>query len=129
MLRLNYKGATQFTRDVLHPQFPGRVVEAQPGSLDPWKAPLLYEDSRHVFFLTSEERHQSLMKFRGFGFAHPSGVAPGAATHHFAPLLAPHQSAPTHGYASSISMVKFDGAWIGPFGRVTSSADHHRRRR
>ena len=123
-LRVDYRGPSSFTRDVLQTQLPGHVVESQPGSGDPWGAPFLYHDSRNVFFVTSEEIHQPLTTSRRFGFAHPSGVGHGGTVHHFPPLVAPHQSPIAHLVASTTSMVRYDGLLIGPMGRVTTTSKH-----
>ncbi len=128
-LRVDYRGSSQFTRDVVHTKIPGRVLEVQPGSGDAWHAPFLYEDSRNVFFVKTEEVHQPLATLRHFGFAHPSGVGHGGTPHHFPPLVAPHQSPIAHLVASTTSMVRYDGLLIGPMGRVTSTSSHTGARR
>jgi hypothetical protein len=128
-LRIDYKGASHFTRSVLMGNFPGSVVECQPGSSNPWEAPFLYEDSHNVFFVTSEELRQPLRTFRGFGFSHPSGVAHGAVAHHFPPLVTPHQSFFANLASSSTATVRYDGAVVGPFGGMHGGSHNVRRRR
>jgi hypothetical protein len=123
-LRVDYRGPSSFTRDVLHTKMPGRVVEVQPGSGDAWHAPFLYEDSRNVFFVTTEEVHQPLAASRHFGLVHPAGVGHGGTPHHFPPLVAPHQTPRAHAVASTTSLVHYDGVLIGPMGRVTSTSSH-----
>jgi hypothetical protein len=128
-LRITYRGPSTFTRDVLHTQIPGHVVESQPGAKNAWEAPFLYEDSRNVFFVTSEEIHQPLATSPHFGFAHPTGVGHGGTPHHFPPLVAPHQSPLAHLVASTTSIVHYDGLMIGPMGRVTNTSSHAGARR
>jgi hypothetical protein len=128
-LRVDYRGVSNFTRDVIHTEIAGRVIEVQPGSGDAWHAPFLYEDSRNVFFVTTEEVHQPLATSRHFGFAHPTSVGHGGTSHHFPPLVAPHQSPLSHGVASTTSMVRHDGLLIGPMGRITSTSSHTGARR
>jgi Neuraminidase-like domain/Salmonella virulence plasmid 28.1kDa A protein len=120
-LRIEYRGPTRFTRDIVHPRLPGRVVEAQPGLPDAFEAPFLYEDGRNAFLVTSEEHHRPLVHLHRFGLAHPSGVGHGASLHHFPSIAAPHQGAPVHRGASAASLVHFDGVLIGQEGRAVAS--------
>jgi hypothetical protein len=128
-LRVEYKGGAAFTRDILGTPLPGRVVEPQPGSQDAWKAPFLYEDGHSVFYVTTEEFHEPPATLGRFGFAHPSGVGHSGTTHHFPPLRAPHHPFRTHQTESATSMVRYDGALIGPNGRVTTAPHHMGARR
>jgi hypothetical protein len=123
-LRIDYKGAAIFSKDILHPQIAGQVIEPQPGLPSAWEAPFIYEDSRNVFYVTSEELHQPHTTLRSFGFAHPSGVGHGGTPHHFSPIVAPHQSGRAHGNASTTSTVRYDGVLIGAAGRVTAVSSH-----
>jgi hypothetical protein len=125
-LRIEYRGAARFTRDIVHPKLAGRVVEAQPGLADAFEAPFLYEDDRNAFLVTSVEQHRPLAHIKGFGLAHPSGVGHGASLHHFPPIAAPHHSPATHQGAPAASLVHFDGVPIGREGRVTGAAIHAR---
>ena len=128
-LRVEYKGAAIFTRDVLHTQIGGRVVESQPGLPDAWEAPFLYEDSRNVFFVKTEEFEEPLTTPKQFLLSHPSGVGHGGTAHLFPPIVTAHQSGFEHLIASMGSPVRYDGALINAAGRVTSAPSHAGRRR
>jgi hypothetical protein len=128
-LRVAYRGAATFTRDVLHTQIGGRVVESQPGMPDAWEAPFLYEDSRNVFFVKTEELAEPPTSPKRFVFSHPSGVGHGGTAHHFPPIVTAHQSGFEHVLASTGPPVRYDGALINSAGRVTSAPTHAGRRR
>jgi Neuraminidase-like domain len=128
-LRVDYQGATTFTRDILHTQIAGRVVESQPGLPNAWEAPFIYEDSRNIFFVKTEELAQPHTALKRFTLSHPSGVGHGGTAHHFPPIVTAHQSGFEHMLASMGPPVRYDGALINAAGRVTSAPSHARRRR
>ena len=62
-----------FGRDVLEPPLPPRVVEACDFTSDAWNAPFFYEDSRNVFFVTTEEQQVRIYDHPGYGIDTSSG--------------------------------------------------------
>jgi hypothetical protein len=116
-LRIDYRGSSSFTRDLLSTQLAGRAIESQPGTGNAWNAPFFYEDSKNVFLVTSEELHEPLGKFKGFGFHHPSGVGHAGTVHHFPAILAPHQPPLAHSGAAA-TPVPYQGILIGPTGPI-----------
>jgi hypothetical protein len=66
----------QFERDIL-PNSVGRVVEPQPGwptDWPSWDKPFFFEDSRHVFFVTTTETQVLVSNYPGYGFAGNHGL-------------------------------------------------------
>ncbi len=120
-LRVDYRGASSFTRDVLHTEIEGQVVESQPGLPNAWEAPFLYEDSRNVFFVKTEELAEAPTANKRFVLSHPSGVGDGGTAHHFPPIVTPHQPIFERVIASGGAPVRYDGAWINAEGRVKSA--------
>jgi hypothetical protein len=64
-----------FGRQVLKPPLTPRVVEACDFTADAWNAPFFYEDSRHVFFVTTEEEQVRVYDYPHYGVAASSGDA------------------------------------------------------
>ena len=54
-----------------------RVVDTQPGLDDVWEAPLFFEDSRYVFYVTTTRHAVSQASFDGFGILGPGAPASG----------------------------------------------------
>jgi hypothetical protein len=54
-------------RSVLENQLPDRTVEPHHELQDPWGAPFFYEDSRHVFFVTTERSFEPIYEHLDFG--------------------------------------------------------------
>ncbi len=101
---------------------PGRAVEPQPGPETPTDAPFFFEDPRHAFYVTTEEAHASLTRFRGFGF----GRAP--APHHpgkeysFPPILTPGSAHPP----PSAHAIQYGGRRISHAGVVRHAPAHRK---
>ena len=56
-----------YSRDVLGYSWLPRYIEPQPWLPDAWDAPFLYEDRRHIFYVTTTKRMIPVWRFPGFG--------------------------------------------------------------
>ena len=82
----NFDGVTEYhppERTVLSTRTTDRFVAPDHLMPDPWDAPFFYEDSRHVFYVTTKERLVEVRHFGGFG------LDPGLTTivPHIPPLI------------------------------------------
>jgi hypothetical protein len=56
------------TRPVLKNELEGRAIQPNHTLQDTWDAPFFYEDSRHVFMVSTSERIVMVREFGGFGY-------------------------------------------------------------
>jgi hypothetical protein len=61
-------------RAVLENERRDRIVEPHHTLQNPWEAPFFYEDSRHVFFVTTEKGYVPVYDHQDFGFTLDPGV-------------------------------------------------------
>jgi hypothetical protein len=58
-----------FVRPLLRKRISGTILEPRQDLQIPWVAPFFYEDSRHVFYVTTSQREVTIPEFTGFGIA------------------------------------------------------------
>jgi hypothetical protein len=63
----NRLGRSTLARDVLTNTIDDRTVEARHDLQNVWDAPFLFEDSRHVFYVTTAEKLVMVPQFTGYG--------------------------------------------------------------
>jgi hypothetical protein len=62
-----FPDSTAKVRPILKNSIGDRTVEPLQPLQNPWDAPFFYEDSRHVFYVTTAETQVTLEKFNGYG--------------------------------------------------------------
>jgi hypothetical protein len=62
-----FPDSTAKVRPILKNSIGDRTVEPIQPLQNPWDAPFFYEDSRHVFYVTTAETQVTLQKFNGYG--------------------------------------------------------------
>jgi hypothetical protein len=67
-------------RDILKPDLAFDYVMARHKLKDPWNGPIFYEDSRHVFYVTTSEKPVFIRDYSDFGVAFNAGVLQAAQT-------------------------------------------------
>jgi hypothetical protein len=87
-----------------------RVVEPRHPKPDEWDAPFFYEDSRHVFYVTTTEKLVPISEHRGYGII-PGGVT--TFVPEIPPLLVEYEPRPGPKFWG-------DGDPVGPDIRVTN---------
>jgi len=71
--------AATYANAILEYSWQPRWVDAQPGLPDAWQAPFIYEDRRHLFYVTTTENLVPIGRFAGFGILQESpGLAASA---------------------------------------------------
>jgi hypothetical protein len=65
-----------YVRQVLGYYWQPRYVQPEPGTPDAWDAPFIFENRRHVFYVTTTEDQQSIFRFGGFGLGFNTTAEP-----------------------------------------------------
>jgi hypothetical protein len=72
-----------FSKTVLGYTWVPRFIEAQPGLADAWDVPFIYENRRHMFYVTAAQTTVQFVKYKGFGVP----LAQALAAHSIPPLM------------------------------------------
>jgi len=68
--------AATYANSLLQYTWQPRAIQPQPWLSDPWDAPFLYEDRRHLFYVTTTESLVPIWRFTGFGILQASPGLP-----------------------------------------------------